>query len=968
MSSETLKKPAPWGGVEKTSVGYALTPCRLFQFSEETARFSLTSPNSSTDRHGYSYMDFGVGSAAAGGEERFIGEVASVATTGRGAAQTLHIVTQNPLTVHSVAGLVPGPSDQPTAPHRVTRHQLLTSGLHRKLYDKLQNSLLVPLGGGDLLLVLPDLSTALHLPATTLSSSGGDGSDVRGIPLPFLTQYTRTQGQGRGRTSHNSKRSPSTEVTRSFMNRLLGVGGTMDDSPYKVELGGGDVEEAGLTERIQGLRRRVCVAAADTADPLLLWGRAGMPACAHVAEGFLSLSRSERVEWAAQRGPEVGAMTVHILSAAQLAGTEPPVARSITLRPGEMEYMCDLPGPFAMLDVQSISHLEGERWLCNIALTNFECGVDTVAITLTVPPFGVGKEPTFGEGVTSSVNAANSFQYQVQHGSGFGSDSGSTGEAVVAGRANEFTHGHTRTAPATGMQEWHIWPREVTEEQASAGPVGVLVNSLLPRSMQMDAVAGAPIVVSSHTAATGAVTTAVAVLESKNQYGNFSYALEVSDLSARSPEGNFRPRAKTVPLNSMSKYENSLSSIPSYVTDKATVDKARASAVEISHSAVAGSALLGSTAAVVHRNGTVRLFDTDEAELQRKLGQWKSLLGHNKQAPGALGKLGDKAGLDLTDKERIQQLLEKLESPPSKPRTEANMPKHGKDDDKAHVGGNTWAGGSGGSDTAGLGGRGGPYRLDKGHKTHQISDEEKAKISAESKAAAEKMGKEALAKHLKGISMGQSEYKMYLEYKGRVETQITTLKQLFEEMNRRAQERVWLRHQQVGDLDDTKLIDGLTGDRMIFKRRGAPPSQDGMPNLGNNNSGGEVIRKRLQFIMDVSGSMYRFNGEDKRLERLIESTLMVGSLHLLFACFVGCFFIFNVNCVCRSWSLCLVATVWMAVGVAVAVPVGVNLTVLNIPLSATLETTTASHSLGSTTPGGMSALSATRLVCVQVTM
>ena len=28
-----------------------------------------------------------------------------------------------------------------------------------------------------------------------------------------------------------------------------------------------------------------------------------------------------------------------------------------------------------------------------------------------------------------------------------------------------------------------------------------------------------------------------------------------------------------------------------------------------------------------------------------------------------------------------------------------------------HVGGNRWAGGSGGSDTAGLGGRGGPYRL-----------------------------------------------------------------------------------------------------------------------------------------------------------------------------------------------------------------------------------------------------------------
>ena len=30
------------------------------------------------------------------------------------------------------------------------------------------------------------------------------------------------------------------------------------------------------------------------------------------------------------------------------------------------------------------------------------------------------------------------------------------------------------------------------------------------------------------------------------------------------------------------------------------------------------------------------------------------------------------------------------------------------------------AGGTGGSNTAGLGGRGGPYRLDKGHKVHQV--------------------------------------------------------------------------------------------------------------------------------------------------------------------------------------------------------------------------------------------------------
>jgi len=49
-------------------------------------------------------------------------------------------------------------------------------------------------------------------------------------------------------------------------------------------------------------------------------------------------------------------------------------------------------------------------------------------------------------------------------------------------------------------------------------------------------------------------------------------------------------------------------------------------------------------------------------------------------------------------------------------------PKHGKEDPTGnpHVGGNTWAGGSGGRDTAGMGGVGGPYRLDSGNPVFQV--------------------------------------------------------------------------------------------------------------------------------------------------------------------------------------------------------------------------------------------------------
>ena len=51
-------------------------------------------------------------------------------------------------------------------------------------------------------------------------------------------------------------------------------------------------------------------------------------------------------------------------------------------------------------------------------------------------------------------------------------------------------------------------------------------------------------------------------------------------------------------------------------------------------------------------------------------------------------------------------------------------------------GGNTWAGGTGGRDTAGLGGKGGPYRLDAGHAVHQLSQAEKDNVPEHVKKAA----------------------------------------------------------------------------------------------------------------------------------------------------------------------------------------------------------------------------------------
>jgi hypothetical protein len=69
-----------------------------------------------------------------------------------------------------------------------------------------------------------------------------------------------------------------------------------------------------------------------------------------------------------------------------------------------------------------------------------------------------------------------------------------------------------------------------------------------------------------------------------------------------------------------------------------------------------------------------------------------------------------------------------------------------------------------------------------------------------------------------------------------------------------------------GELDDNKLVDGATGERNIFKKRGHHE-----PLFGHN----QRLPKQLRFVMDVSSSMGRFNGSDRRLDRMAACSIMI---------------------------------------------------------------------------------------------
>ncbi|XP_061397314.1 von Willebrand factor A domain-containing protein 8-like [Musca vetustissima] len=195
-------------------------------------------------------------------------------------------------------------------------------------------------------------------------------------------------------------------------------------------------------------------------------------------------------------------------------------------------------------------------------------------------------------------------------------------------------------------------------------------------------------------------------------------------------------------------------------------------------------------------------------------------------------------------------------------------PKYGKVDPKndPHVGGNTWAGGSGGRDTAGLGGKGGPFRLDSGHKVHQLSDEEKDDIPEEVKKAAREMNRKFYEEKLKEIRMSAHDHQLYAQFSDPIRKQVQQLKAILDAMQTKSKERQWQKYQTHGELDDTRLIEGITGEKNIYRRRAeANPWADHVQEKPN----------RLKLVVDVSGSMYRFNGYDGRLDRELEAVVMV---------------------------------------------------------------------------------------------
>ena len=105
----------------------------------------------------------------------------------------------------------------------------------------------------------------------------------------------------------------------------------------------------------------------------------------------------------------------------------------------------------------------------------------------------------------------------------------------------------------------------------------------------------------------------------------------------------------------------------------------------------------------------------------------------------------------------------------------------------------------------------------------------------------------------------------YEKWQSKVAKEIGQLRGVLESIEATKRPRVWLSNEVSihsstkvhGELDERKLVETIVGDSNVYKKRGEE----------RNPFEPQELPKRIKFLMDVSGSMYRFNSQDGRLDR-----------------------------------------------------------------------------------------------------
>jgi hypothetical protein len=240
---------------------------------------------------------------------------------------------------------------------------------------------------------------------------------------------------------------------------------------------------------------------------------------------------------------------------------------------------------------------------------------------------------------------------------------------------------------------------------------------------------------------------------------------------------------------------------------------------------------------------------------------------------------------------------------PTPPTPNADVMREGEVDPTGadHAGGNRFFGGSGGTDTAGLGGLIGPYRYhEHRHPVSQVTDAAKDAVPPAVREAQRRLMAEGLAEQLAQSGLDKQRFALYRAVREPILPHIATLRAAFQRAEARALRRGggeeeeeeegggggrthWLTRRTDGELDPGSLVDAVAGEARVFRRRRSPDEED----EGDEGDDGDLAVEEegdesrgkpaflyLDLLVDASASMYRFN-HDHRLDRQLQALLLL---------------------------------------------------------------------------------------------
>ncbi len=93
---------------------------------------------------------------------------------------------------------------------------------------------------------------------------------------------------------------------------------------------------------------------------------------------------------------------------------------------------------------------------------------------------------------------------------------------------------------------------------------------------------------------------------------------------------------------------------------------------------------------------------------------------------------------------------------------------------------------------------------------------------------------------------------MYNEVLSSVEPQVAQLQSILHQAKDKKLERIWLRNRSDGELDDMRLVEGVAGERLVFKKRGKTETKskfdDDNRSRGRKDAGGVPLNCVNDFL------------------------------------------------------------------------------------------------------------------------